>query len=493
MDSSERTLREELASAGAAAPTGDREARWARTTQRIRQRRRRRVAASAVSVALVALGGAATVPAVWQQLRSPDGQEIVLEPAPADAGARDAGAARGAPVPPSTPDDAPPAPPVDVPADWETVDLGGAFVTVPPEWRQLHYELAGEPACPEGASAVVVAHDVRPAGCGREAAQMDAGLVVAPVNVAHEALGAVAADGRRVSLPAASARGRPTGSSPLTGGPAPGGDRDLLVLPGVGDGLLVEVVGGDGVVEALAAGEALTAADPDVAPSARTVRRVLATLRPDGGADGEAVAVGRHRERVVSVDGHGRARTWDDVPAPARGLTLADRSVGDELVAAVHAGADPLRLMVLAGEGDAAEVVYSAAVAAPEGDALRSGTLAPEAVWAAGRTHVAWLEPADDADAVLRVVGWHDADDLVAGGEPDDDVAVGLELPDDVDGPLAPVSWYADGDGATVLEFGVRNRPEGFGGDRWGVTLEFDADGGVRVPDRTTPGRLGGQ
>lgn len=493
MDAEERALQERLAEAGARAPPGDADAIWQRTTRRIGQRRRRRAAMSVTSVALVLLGGGALTLSAWEDLFAPEPsepQQVVLEPASEPVAAP---AAAAGPSMPSTPEDAPPPPPVDVPPQWETVDLGGAFITVPPQWAQAHYELADgdQPDCPQGRPALVVAHDVRPAGCSPADAALPEGLVVAPINVAHEVVGAVAAAGNPVRLPGAPARGRPMRTASLLGGHAGEADRDVLVLPGVADGLLVEVVGADGVVEALVAGEALDATAGRVGPRAATVRRALATLRPDGQVDLDAVAVGQHDDHVMSVDGDGHATTWREIPGPVHSLTLADRASDAAPVAAALTGDGPA-LAVLVGNGGDVEVVHREPPTGspPEAASAEVNAVAWEAVWAQDRAHLAWLEP-DDAGVTLRVIGWSAWDDLLAGDEPDDDLSAPLAVPAGAEAPLGLVSWTEHGDGKSTLELGARSEPEGFGSDRWGITLEFDERGRAQIPSGATPGRIG--
>lgn len=480
-DEQERMLRERLAEAGARAPVGDPEATWQRTTHRIGQRRRRRTAASAMSLALLVLAGAVTVPAAWEAWDDTRESEVVLEPAPAEDVEPDA-----APLTdPDTPDDAPPAPPVAVPRDWETVELDGALITVPPEWAQLHYEQwaadAAQRACPEGEPALIVAHDVRPAGCPADDAAMSEGLVVAPTDVAQDAV-LFAADGARVSLPEAPARGRPLEGSLLMAHHADDRDRELLVVPGVGDGLVAEVVGGDGAVAALAAGEDLLSDDAALDERARRVRRALATLRPVDAVERDAVAVGRNEHRVAMVDGTGASRVWDEVPTPVRTAAMPDHATGGELVAAVHAGERPAELTVLAGDRGDMDVAYRSATSndADIGDDIRrSVTIEP--MWAEGRAYVAWVQPGAQG-VQLRVVGWHQWEALLAGDEPDTDATVALEVPDGLEAPLAPVSWHEHAPDATTLELGLRTAPEGFTRERWGMVLPFDGDGGVQLP-----------
>lgn len=484
----ERELRRRLAEAGVEAPVGDPEATWQRAARRIRQRRRRRALVSAASLAVAALAGAAAVPPVWEGLREPR-PDVVLEPAPREAVEPDAATWADDP---ETPDEAPPEPPVEVPRDWRAVDLGGAFVWVPPEWREVRYALEaddGERACPEGEPAVVVADDALPAGCPPQRAGVPEGLVVAPANVAHEAVGAVAVDGFRVSLPAARGRGLAVDGSPLLRVAAGPADRDLLVLPAVGDGLLVEAVGGDGAVEALAAGDDLTADPAFLDERARTVRRVLASLRPTAEPDPDALAIGRHRDRVASVDAGGAGRLWHGVPAPVRAAAVPDRATGRDPVAAVHAGENPPELLVLAGVGDDVAVVHRTPAV---GDAPEDGDhpeMGPEAVWAEDRPYVAWLQPAE-AGVELRVLGWSAWEALRAGDEPDTDAAVALDTPGGLTDPLAPVSWHEHAEGRTTLELGVRSEPEGFSQAlRWGLVLPFE-DGRLEAPPQAGLQRL---
>lgn len=483
-DEHERMLRERLAEAGARVPVGDRHAAWRRATRRVRQRRRRRAAASALSVALVALATMVAVPAAWDGRDEAPDSEVVLQPAPAE----DVDPHRVRLAKPATPDDAPPAPPVPVPRDWETVELEGALITVPPEWAQLEYELdaAGDAGrvCPDGEPALVVAHAVRPAGCSPDAAAMPEGLVVASTSVAQDAV-RVAADGERVALPGAPARGGPVAGSLLMSHRAADRDRDVLVLPGVGDGLVIEVVGADRPVAALAGGGDL-AGDDAADERSRRVRRALATLRPVDGVDRDAVALGRGENGLVTVDGAGNRRSWE-VPTPLGTATVPDRATSREFAAAVHAGLPRAELVVLAGRGSDVQPVHrapSADDAGLGGDAQRR--VSPEPVWAADRPYVAWLQPAEDG-ARLRVLGWHRWAALFAGDDPDTDATVALETPDGLEAPLAPVSWHEHAPGQTTLELGLRTAPEGFSpDDRWGTVLTFADDGGLQPPEKAT-------
>lgn len=488
-DEHERVLRERLSEAGARTPVGDPHATWQRTTRRIRQRRRRRAAASALSVALVALVTIVAVPAAWDRGDDAPESEVVLQPAPVE----DVEPRRITPARPATPDDAPPGPPVPVPRDWETVELEGALITVPPEWAQLDYGLDAaddtaaddtERGCPDGEPALVVAHDVRPAGCSPEAASMPEGLVVASTSVAQDAV-RVAADGERVALPGAPARGGSLAGSVLMSHSAADRDRDVLVLPGVGDGLVIEVVGADRPVAALAAGGDLTG-DDAVDDRARRVRRALATLRPVDGVDRDAVALGRSENEMVTVDGAGNRHAWD-IPAPVGIAAVSDRPASSEFAVAVHAGLPRTELMVLAGGGSDVEVVHRTPAtedAGLGGEARRR--VSPEPIWAEDRPYVAWLQPAEDG-ARLRVVGWHQWEALFTGEDPDTDATVALETPAGLETPLAPVSWHEHAPGHTTLELGLRTAPEGFSrDDRWGTVLTFGDDGGLQPPEEAT-------
>lgn len=487
----DRALRDQFAEAGARAPVGDRQATWQRATRRIRQRRRRRVAVSAASIALAALLGAATVPGLWTGLEWSEEPDVALEPAPADAGPDDGGRVA------DTPKDVR-WPPVAVPPDWETVDLGDARIDVPPDWRQLRYEAgvgdAADRACPGGEPALVVARDVRPAGCPPDAAAMPEGIVVAPANVAQAAVGLVAAEGAPVSLPALPARGLSVTGSPLLSFGAAAADRELLVVPGVAGGLLVEIAGGDDAVGALraggddavasGAGSGLAAVDG----RAERVRLALATLRPADRADRGAVVVGRHDGRVISVGGDGGSRTWHQAPAPVWAAVAADRAVRGQPVLAVYADG---AVAVLAGGDEPAVLHRTPAVDDAGRKAAVGRRVGADLAWAEDRPAVAWLQPASDDAVELRLLAWRRWDDLRAGRAPATDAAVALPDAARIDGPLAPVSWHEHAGGHTTVELGRRSGPEGFTQrGRWGLVLTFDGDGSLEVPDDAALTRL---
>ncbi len=408
----EQRLRQRLHGA-ASQVRGDPEATWARVSRRVAQRRRRRAAAGTTAALAVLIGGAALVPGLVGQ----PADEVVLHDPVADEPPTAAEA-----EPPDDAADADPAETDDQPTDagWQRVTVAADVTLEAPEAWEVHDApttqlAAGFPAGP----AVLVDRQAAPLGRPGADADWPEGVAVTSATAVPEVVGEVAAKGEATTLGDVPARRLRVAAPMITDVPDAQGPIDLYVLPGVGEGLVLEV------------------ADAEGARSQEVLERFEADAVDE---DGLALGVVEGDEQVLAVDADGEVGAWTTLQDPDQPLALAPApgSDADSAVAAVRTVGDDV--LVLAGDAEGAEPVWRAPLAGGEPVDWHDG-VGRTPVWSPQGTHLAWL--ADDDR--LRVTGWEDVGAVRAGAEPVLDHALpvaGLGLDDGGDA-VALDRWVA--------------------------------------------------
>lgn len=439
---------------------------WARMRRRLGRRRAARVGGvTAVSAALVVAAGVAGA-AVWQspwQSDEPAASEVVF----------------GEP---------------DVPAGWQTVTVGGADVSVPPEWDivDARPDRTSEEPCPAGSGrtlwvrgSVGNADPWLPTHCepgpGTRAVQvseltehMSFGNPLAGLEGTTTRLGAVAA--WRATLEA--------------------DDSDLIHMPETGPGRMRTWLA-PAVDLSVHVPEGLDATD------------VLATVRPHGQADPDHVALtiaapgvgvspGEPAAAYIAITAQGRRHVWFTRPRDPEasrpdyrfrrwswpGLS-ADRF-------AVLEGNDTVGVRVMAGRPSGGQILYRQPAAAR---GLTDDSY-PQVAWSPDGTALAWYAPR--AEPVMGVVQWADVAAIADGQEPVHEQTVRVAHgPVHIDSPA--MSWERrDGDWVLGLQ---RGQPPPWDPDAplrqrqrydWRLPLGRDADGVIALPDPVSWERVGG-
>lgn len=437
------------AEADAAPPADD---VWARMRRRLR---RRRAARMAVGALVVALGGLAGLVG-WQTLGPADSEVVLGEPT--------------------------------VPAGWRDVAVGGAVVSVPPGWDVVDardHDGGGRP-CPSGSGpslwvrdevSLWLPDDCAP-GPATTAVQVGALSAEAPALVdSRQLAGADGATGQLGAIAAWHATARPPDEG-FADALGPPGEVAAWLAPAVELGVAVP----DGV-----------AADP-----------VLATIRPRGQPDPDAVVAFRHQRGLsggpidyLAITAHGRRHVWftrepdpHDEPFPIYTLWQWPGLAADRFAAAEVD--DRAGITVMAGRPDGGHLAWHQPAAARD---LTRGSF-PQAAWSPDGTAIAWYAPRPEP--VMGLAQWADVDALADGQPPTHQQSVAV-----ADGPVQadpPVMrWTADANNDEWTITLRRGQPPPWNPDRdagdrvsprWQLPLAPDSDGTITLADPVTFNRL---
>ena len=402
----EERLRERLEVA-ASQVRGDPRTTWELASRRLARRRRRRAAATTTAAVAVLVGGAALVPGLLDQ----PADEVALRDSVEET--EDVAAPDVAPPQASVAEEGEPA----GDAGWEVVALADDVSVEVPEAWDVHADPTTQhaEAFPQG-PALVVDRQATPLGRPGADADWPEGIAVTSASAAPEVVGEVALKGEPVELEAGPARTL-RASTPVLTDVGADGPVDLYVLPGVGDGLLLEV------------------ADPD----GERAQEVLTRLEADE-VDPQGLALGAVQgdDRVLAIDADGATDTWATLDDPDQPLALAPAPAtsAERAVAAVRTVGDDV--LVLSGDETGGTPTWRTSLGAGAEVDWHDG-VGRTPVWSPDGTHLAWL--ADEER--LRVAGWGDRADVVEGASPILDHTLPAEGLTDLGEQVALDRWVA--------------------------------------------------